>query len=119
MVVREGIDPREPLGDKLALQPDALAALHHIDLRERMPVAIGAGAAIAKFDLGAGGKFRQSLLRLVDHRPGTVTLRGDGRNRRLGIDEPDDRAVGELKRLAILDLGHRAFLRLGQLAGQG
>jgi hypothetical protein len=53
MVVREGIDPREPLGDKLALQPDALAALHHIDLRERMPVAIGAGAAIAKLDLGA------------------------------------------------------------------
>jgi hypothetical protein len=30
MVVREGIDPREPFGDKLALQPDALIALHHI-----------------------------------------------------------------------------------------
>ena len=29
-----------------------LAALHHIDLRERVAVAVGAGAAIAKLDLG-------------------------------------------------------------------
>src|SRR6476469_8102240 len=62
---------------------------------------------------------RQSLLRLVDHRPGTVALRGDGCRRRLGVDESDDRAVGEGKRLAILDLCHRAFLRLGELAGEG
>jgi hypothetical protein len=45
-----------------------------------------------------------SLLRLVDHRPGMVAMRGDGCRRRLGVDEPDDRAVGEGKRLAILDL---------------
>jgi hypothetical protein len=53
VVVGEGIDPGEPLADKLALQPDAFAALHHIDLQERVAVAIGAGASIAKLDLGA------------------------------------------------------------------
>src|SRR6476660_7382074 len=50
----------------------------------------------------------------MDGRP-----RGDECRRRLGVDEPDDRAVGDGKRLAILDLGHRAFLRLGELAGEG
>ncbi|HEX6830017.1 MAG TPA: hypothetical protein VF090_00560 [Methyloceanibacter sp.] len=53
MVVGEGIDRGQPAPDHLALQPDALAALHHINLRERVAVAIGAGAAIAKLDLGA------------------------------------------------------------------
>jgi hypothetical protein len=53
MIVWEGIDPREPGPDKLALQPDTLPALHHIDLRERTPVAVGARASIAELDLGA------------------------------------------------------------------
>ena len=59
----------------------------------------------------------QGLLRLIDHRPGAVVTRGDGRRRRLGVDEPHDSAVDELKPLAILDLGDRAFLRLGELPG--
>ena len=38
--------------DELALQPDAFCALHHIDLRERVAVAVGAGVSIVKLDLG-------------------------------------------------------------------
>ena len=50
----------------------------------------------------------------MDGRP-----RGDECRRRLGVDEPHHRAVGEGKRLAILDLGDRAFLRLGEFASEG
>jgi hypothetical protein len=79
-------------------------------------MAIGLGAAVTELNLGAGGKRSQSLLGLGNEGPGTVAARGKRRRRRLGIDQPHERAVGELKRLAILDLGHRAFLRLGELA---
>ena len=100
MIVGEGIDPGEALGDEFALQPEALATLHHIDLGKRAAMAIGLGAAVTELDLRARGKLGQSRLRLGDERPGPVTARAEWCGRRLGIDQPYERAVGQRQSLS-------------------
>jgi hypothetical protein len=52
-VVGEGIDAGEPFRDEFLLQPKTRVTLHHKDLRERLPMTIGAEAAEAELHLGA------------------------------------------------------------------
>ena len=50
-IVGKGIDAGEPCLDHLLLQPEPACAIHHEDVRERIAVAVGFGAAVAKLDL--------------------------------------------------------------------
>ena len=118
-VVGEGIDPRQAFRDERLLQPDARLPLHHEDLGERVAMAIDATAAEAELHLGTRGEPVKRLLGLLHQRPGMVARPAKRRRRRLGADQPHDRAIGKLKRLAVIDPRHRAHLRLRQLACGG
>src|SRR6476659_4755375 len=62
MVVGEGINPGEPPADQLALQPDAFAALHHIDLRSTSaPEASFDRASFASLTIGQGRSSRAAI----------------------------------------------------------
>jgi hypothetical protein len=84
-------------------------------LRQRIAVAIDAPVAISQFDFGARGEPLKRLLRLRH----IVASPAERRRRRLGADQPHDRAIGQRERLAVDDLRHRAPLRLRQHAGRG
>ena len=81
-------------------------------------MTIGLGAAVAKLDLRARGKLGQSLLGLGGEGPGPLAARGKWRRRRLGIDQPHERAVGQRQRLSVPDLGNSALLPRRQIASE-
>ena len=99
------------------LQPQPGSAGDDEDLRQQMTVPVETAAARFQLHRPVCGQRGKRLLRLVDERPGILAPPAERGQRRLGADQPDGPAVGELERLAIDDGCDHAGLRRRQVAG--